>query len=104
MNVAIKNLQREQDTGGVISVVWCATKHDGEYSAEVTGTRFFTPDPDSSNFVPFEKLSEDDVIGWLNIDDVWTAFIEEKLNDQIEEQKNPPIQEGLPWDQSEEQS
>jgi hypothetical protein len=52
-NWIIAQLDRETDTGGVVTAHWRVTAVDGDYSASAYGTAGFTPDPDAPNFVPF---------------------------------------------------
>lgn len=95
-NWTIAQLDRQTDTGGVVTAHWRVTAIDGDYSASAYGTAGFTPDPDAPNFVPFEQLTEADVLAW-----VWSSMdkdaTEASLATQIETQKNPPVVSGLPW-------
>jgi hypothetical protein len=95
-NWTIAQLDRQTDTGGVVTAHWRVTAVDGDYSASAYGTVGFTPDPDAPNFVPFEQLTEADVLAW-----VWASMdkdaAEASLATQIEAQKNPPVVSGLPW-------
>ena len=92
----ISNLERITADGGVITAHWRATLTDGEYSASSYGTCGFTSDPTDPAFVPFESLTEADVIGWveaaLDVD-----AVEAGLTAQIEDQKAPKTEVGLPW-------
>jgi hypothetical protein len=95
-NWTIAQLDRQTDTGGVVTAHWRVTAVEGDYSASAYGTAGFTPDPDAPNFVPFEQLTEADVLAW-----VWASMdkdaTEASLATQIETQKNPPVVSGLPW-------
>jgi hypothetical protein len=93
---SIANLERTTADGGVTIAHYRATLTDGDYSAATYGTVSFTPDPDAEGFVPFESLTEADVLEW-----VYAALdkdaTEASLASQIEAQKAPVSVAGLPW-------
>lgn len=92
----IPQLDRTIPDGGVIVAHWRATATEGEYSAAAYGTASFTPDPTAQGFVPYEKLTEADVLTW-----VWGQVdkdaTEASLAAQIDAQKNPTKATGVPW-------
>ena len=81
---------------GIVVCHWRATLTDGDYSASSYGTCGFTPDPTAPDFVPFESLTEADVLEW-----VYAALdkdaTEASLASQIEDQKAPQTVAGVPW-------
>jgi hypothetical protein len=81
---------------GVLTAHWRATAQDGDFTASGYGTAGFTPDPTAPNFVPYADLTEADVLAW-----VWGSVdkdeTEANLAKQIEDQKAPATQSGLPW-------
>lgn len=95
-NWTIAQLDRQTGTGGVVVAHWRVTAIDGDYSASAYGTAGFTPDPDALNFVPFEQITEADVLVlvWAYMD---KDAAEASLATQIETLKNPPVLSGLPW-------
>ena len=92
----ISTLERNTSDGGVTIAHYRATLTDGDYSASTYGTVGFTPDPESPDFVPFESLTEADVLEW-----VYAALdkdaTEASLASQIEDQKAPQTITGTPW-------
>jgi hypothetical protein len=92
----ISELERQTANGGVIVAHWRVTDVDGEYSASAYGTASFTPDPTAPDFIPYDNLTEADVLGW-----VYTRLnkiaVEASLAGKIESDKNPVITAGLPW-------
>ena len=96
----IAQLERNTSDGGVVVAHWRATATetvgDDTFSASSYGTVGFTPDPDSEDFVPFDDLTEADVLAW-----VYAALdkdaTEASLASQIETQKAPVSVAGLPW-------
>jgi len=105
MQINIAQLHRKSDNDGVITAHWTASKTDGEYTAPngetivatAYGAESFQPDPESPNFIPFEQLTEADVVGWLTAKEGWAEALEARLDADIERQKNPPVLHGLPW-------
>lgn len=95
---SIAQLERETTTGGVTVAHWRVIAQDADFSASSYGSAGFSPDPESETFVPFDDLTETDILEWLwaqeGFDKVET---EANLANQIEVQKNPPTTSGLPW-------
>ena len=93
---SIANLERNTADGGVVVAHFRATLTDGDYSASSYGTCGFTPDPTADGFVPYDSLTEDDVLAW-----VWDSMekdaVEASLTAKIDEQKNPTTEAGVPW-------
>jgi len=87
------------DDKGIVVCHWRATATDGDYSASSYGTCGFTPDPTAPDFVPFESLTEDDVLQWVyaELGAEQLAAIEDGLSANIEEQKAPKVVAGTPW-------
>jgi len=96
-NWTIAHLERNSTDGGVVTAHWRVDATDGEYTAGSYGTAGFTADPEAPNFIPFEQLTEADVIGWLTAKEGWAEALEARLDADIERQKNPPVLHGLPW-------
>jgi hypothetical protein len=92
----IANLERNLDDGGVTVAHWRVTEVDGDYSASSYGTVGFTPDPDASDFVAYDSLSEATVLGWVH-ESVAQDAVEAALTADIEAQKNPVSGDGMPW-------
>ena len=97
---SIKTMERNVSDGGVIVAHWrvidSETVGDDTYSARSFGSSNFTPDPRSSDFVPYADLTESTVLGWVHAD-VDKNEIEASLTAQIAEQKTPTVSTGVPW-------
>ena len=93
----ISTLEHNTTDGGVIVAHWRVTEEDGDYSASAYGTCSFTPDASADDFVPYADLTEEVVLGWCWADGVDKVAIEASLTANIEEQKNPTTQDGVPW-------
>jgi len=100
----IANLERNVADGGVTVAHWRVTESEtvgtGDdavtYSASSYGTVGFTPDASASDFVAYDSLTEEVVMGW-----VWESVNQEEteaaLTANIETQKNPVSADGMPW-------
>ena len=95
MNIKINNLERNPSDDTVITAHWGASLTDGDYSASAYGTQSFTRDENSPEFIPFDDLTEEVVVGWLELDE----NLEANLQAQIDEQKTPTTVSGTPWNE-----
>ena len=97
----ISTLEHNTADGGVIVAHWRVNEEEtvGEetYSASAYGTCSFTPDASADDFVPYADLTEAVVLGWCWDADVDKDAIEASLTANIDEQKNPTTQDGVPW-------
>ena len=97
----ISTLERNTDSDqGVIVAHWRVTETEtvGEdtYTASSYGTCGFTPDPSAEGYIPYEDLTEADVLGWVQ-NELDVESIEAALTANINEQKNPTTADGVPW-------
>jgi hypothetical protein len=92
----IAQCEHEVATGGITVAHWRVSAVDGDYTASSYGTAGFTPDPSSPDFKPYDEVTEAEVLGW-----VWGSVdkdeTEANLAAQIDAQKNPTSEAGLPW-------
>jgi len=118
----IAQLERNTSDDGVVVAHWRCNGVDGEYTAANYGTVSFQPDPTDAGFVPFDQLTEAQVIGWVKdsmqstreipavVDEDGNettpastetvdgaANIEASVQAKIEEQKAPATTTGMPW-------
>ena len=93
---AISNLERNVADGGVTVAHWRVSEVDGDYSASTYGTVDFTPDANADDFVAYDDLTEEVVLGWV-WESVNQADTEAALTANIEGQKNPVSADGMPW-------
>ena len=98
MTWKINTLEYTNDNDkGVVTAHWDCTVSEGEYSARRYGSCSFQPLPEGSDYVRFEDLTEEMVIGWVQAT-LDVEQMEDSLLAQIEEQKNPKTLKGLAWD------
>lgn len=106
---SVQDMQRNDSDGGVTIVYWSmvAQNDSGSESATEGGKLRLTYDASSSDFIAYDSLTEDDVLGW-----VYDSLIEgdetateaktrvenertAKVNAQIT--KNADTSTGTPW-------
>lgn len=84
----------------VVQTYWRKTGTDEEgNTGAFNGATPFTPDPTQPNFVPYDQLTQEIVLSWIQ--PVVTGSYEEHVNSKIAEDiakaKDPVVDEPLPW-------
>jgi hypothetical protein len=95
---AVANMEHYTDDGVVFTVHYTINAADVTYSSGAYGSvGLEKPDPDK--LIPYADLTEELVIGWVktNFGDEKVAEIEAALQKQLDEQRNPTTQPGVPW-------
>jgi len=94
---AIANLERETADGFVFTAHYTISANDGTYSSSAYGSvGFERPD----NLIPFDDLTEDQVIGWVKEalgGDEKVTEIQAALQQQLDEKRAPSKASGTPW-------
>ena len=84
-------------TDVVVTAGWRCNGTDGTYNASIYSTCSF-PMPEDGQFTPYADLTQDQVLGWCWANGVDQAATEAAVEQQIQNQINPPIvQPPLPW-------
>jgi len=83
-------------TDVVINASWNCTGVQDAYSAANSGSiGFLAPE---GTFTPYDQLTQEQVLGWVWASGVDKGQIEANIQEQIDNQINPPIvQLPLPW-------
>ena len=88
--------QAEGQTDVVVTAHWSCNGTDGTYNASVYSTTSFTYT--GGAFVPYADLTQNDVLGWIWSSGVDQAATEAAVQQQINNQINPPVvTPPLPW-------
>ena len=90
----IVQMDRKSADGFVVTVHYNVSAVDGEFTASTYGTVGYTQE--ESNIIPFADLTQAEVIGWVQ-DSLGKDTVEASLEAQIEAQKHPVQETGLPW-------
>jgi len=87
----------EQNPDTVIVCHWTCAGTDGTYNASVYST-CSVPAPSGSAFTPYADLTQDQVLGWIWANGVDKAATEAAVQQQLNNQINPPVvTPPLPW-------
>jgi hypothetical protein len=89
--------QEDGHTDVVFNVHWQCTGADVDYTGQVYSTCAVTLDP-AAPFTPYANLTQDQVLGWIWASGVDKAATEAAVQQQINNQINPPVvAPPLPW-------
>lgn len=105
---AVTELKCYPEVSGLTDVVfnatWSCTGTDGTFDGVVNGTCALPPadplviDEAYPNFTPYTQLTQDQVLGWIWANDISKSAIEAAVEQQIQNQINPPVvTPPLPW-------
>ena len=92
----ISTVERNLSDGGVTVAHWHCSAVDGDYSASSYGTCSFTPDASAGGFIPYDSLTEANVLGWVQ-GSVSKDDTEAALAAKINADKTPTTGTGVPW-------
>jgi len=90
----VVQMDRLTSDGFVVTVHYTVNAVDGDYSASTYGTVCYTQGEGS--YIPYADLTEAEVVGWVQ-ESLGKDTVEEGLATQIEAQKNPVQEAGVPW-------
>jgi hypothetical protein len=93
-NWQVVQMDRLTSDGFVVTVHYTVNAVDGDYTASTYGTVGYTQEDKS--YTPFASLTKEQVIGWVK-DSLGQETVETALATQIEAEKNPVQESGLPW-------
>ena len=87
-------------TGYVVNVLFNVSGTDGTYTANIDGSIQFMPEQSETGFVPYNELTQDEVIGWINTatnnQENYYANVQGQINSMITPPVSPTSQP-LPW-------
>lgn len=92
---------QEPDPNYVVNVAWTLVGDQDGTTASISGTTIFAANQES-NFIPYDELTEEQVIGWVKSDlgESGVHSYEGCVQGQINSILNPPVSpQGtpLPW-------
>ena len=93
----IANLERETSDGYVFTAHWTLSATDGDHTAGSYGSIGF--ERPEGKLIPFENLTKELVIQWVQekLGEEQVTSMEAALQAQIDEQKAPSKESGVPW-------
>ena len=100
MNWTISQLDRSLPDGVVLTAHWRVSDTQDGFTGSVYGTISFpAKDPADPDFIPYDNLTEAQVIQWVK-DEMGADTVaahEANVTAQIEAQKHPVSAAGVPW-------
>lgn len=88
--------QYDAETDVVFTVHWTCSGTDGAYNASVYST--CAVPLTGGSFTPYSQLTQEQVLGWIWANGVDQAATEAAVDQQIQNQINPPVvTPPLPW-------
>jgi len=99
MQWIIQKLESTQQNGGVIKAYWLVRLEQDGHQATASGSTEFKPNPDAADFVPYESLTEQNVIDWVQqeLGQEKLSAISADLDAQIAHKKTQGVVRNLPW-------
>ena len=85
-------------TDVVFTAHWRITATEDTYTGSVYGSIGLTLDPEAP-YTPYSELTKEQVVGWVKeaLGEETVAAHEANVQGQINDQKAPKTQSGLPW-------
>ena len=104
-NWVVGALQRDPTVEGkpdyVAMAYWKCYGTDGEFTGEFLRRTEFKVDAAAENFIPYDQLTEDLVIGWIKADlgEVGVNAVQKHINDSIAMQlmNSKTVSTTMPW-------
>lgn len=90
----ITQCERLTANGFITTAHWICNAVDGDYSAGSYGTCGWQ---DGTPSIPYDQVTEQEVLGWCWGSGVDKDAVEANLAAQIDLQKNPVTATGVPW-------
>ena len=87
-------------TGYVVNVIFTVSGTDGTHTAEIGGNITFIPEQNEPNYIPYNELTQAEVLRWINAATDNQANYYANINGQINSMINPPVSPSstaLPW-------
>jgi len=92
----IDTVDRTIANGGINTIHWRCNAVEGDHSVGSYGSVGCSPDPDASDFIAYDSVTEANCIAWVQAD-VGKDDTEAALAAQIAKLKTPVTGSGTPW-------
>ena len=96
---SLKTKTEGSNADAVVQTYWKKTGTDdaGNVGSFTGATPFSSAN--TENFVPFADLTETVVLGWIQaiVVDSYEEHVNEKIQEQIDEQVTPVVEQDMPW-------
>lgn len=93
----VTNMTRTTDTGAIYNVQYqVKAELNGQYAVIHKVARLSGGNPSDPNFIPYEDLTQADVVGWLQANGNQEAC-EAELTRMLGRETSTASSDGLPW-------
>lgn len=85
----------------VVQTYWTKTgTDDNGNTGTFNGATPFTPDPTQPDFVPYDQLTQEIVLGWIQplVTGAYEEHVDGVIAAQIAAKVDPVVEEPLPWE------
>ena len=96
-NWSIINMERRTSDAIVEKVHWKLDSSDGDNTVTAHGTTNHTISTDDPDYIPYDQLTEVDVLAWVYAE-VSQTDVEADNDTHLLELSNPTASHGLPWE------
>jgi hypothetical protein len=100
MNWIIENMKRLVTNDLVVEVTYKVVAKDKGLIADYKGKVSLIGDPDSPDFIPFNELSESQVVQWVksnvNVSEI-ENLVQTSLDSKLIKKESKEFSTGLPW-------
>jgi hypothetical protein len=97
----INDIRSTTSTGEVFEVIWVVRALRGTCQASYDGKTSLVTNPNQLNFIPFENLTEEQVILWVknvvNVSNIEELALQALNTLHPPEEVVAPIRSGVPW-------
>lgn len=84
----------------VVQTYWTKTGTDEDgNTGTFSGATPFAPNPEQQDFIPYDQLTQDIVIGWIQpiVVGSYEEHVDGVIAAQIADKRDPVVEEPLPW-------
>ena len=99
--ISLKTKTEGNNQDAVVYSTWVKTGVDengntGSFEGQSSFTSVEVPE---SEFIPFEQLSEEAVLNWIQekITGAYEEYVDNSIGKQIADKANPPVEKRMPW-------
>ena len=88
------------EQGFVVNVLFTVSGTDGTNTASIDGNINFTPEQNQPDYVPYDQLTQAEVLQWINTATNDQVNYYANIDDQIQSMITPPVSpesQPLPW-------
>lgn len=99
----VKTTTQGQFSNAVVQTYWkkIGTDENGNEGVFSGATPLSAADVEPGEFVPFDQLTEEIVLGWIqssiNNNTAYTDHINQKIADEIQKKMDPVVERPVPW-------